>query len=33
MLKNENIFEIYGASDLPKGPEWLNEFDSPLRYA
>lgn len=28
MLKNENIFEIYGALRFAEGPEWLNEFDS-----
>lgn len=28
LLKNENIFEIYGALRFAEGPEWLNEFDS-----
>jgi len=27
MLKNENIFEIYGALRFAEGPEWLNTFD------
>jgi hypothetical protein len=27
MLKNENIFEIYGALRFAEGPEWLNEFN------
>jgi hypothetical protein len=28
MLKNENIFEIYGALRFAEGPEWLNKFDA-----
>lgn len=28
LLKNENIFEIYGALRFAEGPEWLNEFDA-----
>lgn len=28
MLKNENIFEIFGALRFAEGPDWLNEFDS-----
>ena len=28
MLKNENIFEIYGALRFAEGPEWLNTFDA-----
>ena len=28
MLKNENIFEIYGALRFAEGPEWLNNFDA-----
>ncbi len=27
MLKNENIFEIYGALRFAEGPEWLNDFN------
>ena len=28
MLKNENIFEIYGALRFAESPEWLNKFDA-----
>ena len=28
LLKNENIFEIYGALRFAEGAEWLNNFDS-----
>lgn len=28
MLKNENIFELYGALRFAESPEWLNAFDS-----
>lgn len=28
LLKNENIFEIYGALRFAEGPEWLNTFDT-----
>ncbi len=28
LLKNENIFEIYGALRFAEGPEWLNVFDA-----
>lgn len=27
MLKNENLFEIYGALRFAEGPEWLNQFN------
>ena len=27
MLKNENLFEIYGALRFAEGPEWLNAFN------
>lgn len=27
LIKNENIFEIYGALRFAEGPEWLNNFD------
>jgi hypothetical protein len=28
MLKNENIFEIYGALRFAESPDWLNKFDA-----
>lgn len=28
MLKNENIFEIYGALRFAESPQWLNKFDA-----
>ena len=27
MIKNESLYEIYGALRFAEGPEWLNEFD------
>ena len=28
MLKNENIFEVYGALRFAESPDWLNRFDA-----